>query len=110
MAFFDVNPTALGGAVEIAAASTGNRARFLSIGISNNGTGTVMVRIYDGTVAAGTVRVRMALGAGDSHYLFVIGAGQSVFPKSWWTLGNAIETDLSAAGDIRIFGEVVREF
>ena len=109
MAYFDVNPTALGGVVAIAVASTGNLARFLSIGISNNGTGTIMVRIYDGTVAAGTIRVRLALGAGDSQYLFVTGAGQSVYPKSWWTAGNAIQTDLSAAGDVRIFGEVVRE-
>jgi hypothetical protein len=109
MAYFDVNPTATGGSTSIASALAGSRARFLAFGIGNNDTTTTIVRIYDGTVAAGTVRVRLVLGAGDSHYFHVTGAGQSVFPKSWWTSGNDIQVDLDAAGDVRIFGEIVQE-
>ena len=112
MAFFDVTATntdAGAGSVTIAAASSGNRARFLAIGVSNDTASVVVVRIYDGTAAAGTVRVRQAISSGGFYYAKIDRAGDSVFPKSWWASGNAIAADLDGAGTVHIFGEVVRE-
>ena len=109
MAFFSVSPTGTTG-VEIAAASTGNRARFLCLGITNtHATDICRVRIYDGTAAGGTLRLSLNLKAGDSKYFHVTGAGESVLPKSWFTASSAIEVNLAAAGTATIFGEVVRE-
>ena len=109
MAFFTANPTSTTG-VEIAAASTSNRARFIAIGASNAGSSTAILRIYDGTAAAGTLRITMALAAGSGWYQVIDGAGRSVFPKSWFTAGSAIECNCTAAStDVRVYGEVVRE-
>lgn len=109
MAFFRVNPTSTTG-VEIAAASAGNRARFIAFGASNNhATNVTVLRVYDGTAAAGTMRVEIALAAGSNFYQVVDQAGKSVFPKTWWTSGNAIECSIDAAEDVKVFGEVVRE-
>lgn len=110
MAFFSVSPTGTTG-VEIAAASTGNRARFLCLGITNtHATDICRVRIYDGTAAGGTLRWSMNLKAGDSKYFFVSDTGgKSVLPKSWFTASSVIEVNLAAAGTATIFGEVVRE-
>lgn len=113
MAFFRLNPTntdGSGGSVTIAAASAGNRARFICIGYSNNSGTTQILRIYDGTAAAGTMRVEVALAAGAGSYDIITNqAGHSVYPKVWFTAGNAIQADLAAAGDVKIYGEVVRE-
>lgn len=108
MAFFDLNPASATGVV-IAAASAGNQARFISIGFSNDGTTQRILNIYDGTALAGTIRCRIALAPGSGDYRVIDQAGKSVFPKSWWTAGSAIECALDAAGSVRVFGEVVRE-
>lgn len=108
MAYFDVNPINTTG-VSIAAASAGNKGRFIAIGFSNRSTTTEIVRIYDGTAAAGTLRVEHSLTAGASIYLVIDTPGHSVYPKSWWTSGSAIECNLDTAGDVRVFGEFVRE-
>ena len=109
MAFFSGNPTSTTG-VEIAAASAGNRARFVAFGASNAGTATAILRIYDGTASAGTVRVTQVLAAGAGWYQVIDGAGRSVFPKTWFTAGNAIECNCTAGStDIRVYGDVVRE-
>ena len=106
MAFFDVNPTDTS-EVSIAAASTGNRARFIAFGFTNDGSATVTLLITDG--ASGTTRARFRLDPGNGAYDYIDQAGKSVFPKSWWTSGNAIVCTLSAAGSVRVWGEVVRE-
>ena len=108
MAFFDINPTSSTG-VEIAAASTGNRARFVAIGFSNDDTVQRTLLIYDGTAAAGTVRTRISLAAGSGAYSVIDQAGKSIFPKTWFTAGSAIECALSGSGSVRVWGEVVRE-
>lgn len=108
MAYFDVNPTSSTG-VEIAAASSGNRARWIALGFSNDGSTTVTLLIYDGTAAAGTVRCRLRIDPGSGAYDYIDQAGKSIFPKMWWTAGSAIECALSAAGSVRVWGEVVRE-
>ena len=95
--------------VVVAAASTGNRARFIAFGVSNADTAAAIFRLYDGTAAAGTLRATIALAAGAGWYQIIDGAGRSVFPKSWFTSGNAIECSIAASGDVRVFGEVVRE-
>ena len=112
MAFFSAAPTntdGSGGTAVIAAASSGNRARFLAFGISNDTASAVVVRIYDGTAAAGTLRIRQSIGTGSGFYFKIDRAGDSVFPKSWWTSGSAIEVDLDGAGTVYIYGEIVRE-
>lgn len=108
MAFFDVNPTSTTG-VEIAAASSGNRARFVAFGFSNDGSATVTLLLYDGTAAAGTVRTRMRIDPGSGAYDVIDQSGKSIFPKSWFTAGSAIECAISASGSVRVYGEVVRE-
>lgn len=109
MAFFRVNPVDTTGVVIAAAGTATERARFIAIGYSNAGTGTIVFRLYDGTAAAGTMRAEIALSAGGNVYLLNDNAGRSVFPKTWFTAGSAIECSLSAAGDVRVFGEVIRE-
>ena len=109
MAFFSVNPTSTTG-VEIAAASSGNRARFIAFGVSNADTAAAIFRLYDGTAAAGTLRATTALAAGAGWYQVIDGAGRSIFPKSWFTSGSAIECNCTAGSmDVKVFGEVVRE-
>ena len=108
MAFFRVNPTSTTG-VEIAAASSGNKARFIAFGVSNAHTAAVTFRLYDGTAVAGTMRVEITLAPGSGWYQIIDGSGRSVFPKSWFTSGSAIECSASATGDFKVFGEVVRE-
>lgn len=115
MAYFDVTPTdtnAAAGAQTIAAASAGDRARWLSLIISNNtaASATRIVRIYDGTAAAGTIRMAIALRGNETIVLPVPNnPGHSLFMKSWWTAGNAIAADLDGTGSVRIQGEVIRE-
>jgi hypothetical protein len=108
MAFFDVTSNGTTD-VTIAAASTGNRARILAIGFSNSSTSAgFTVKIYDGPSATGTLRVSMTIPVNTTRYDFVQEPGQSVFPKGWFTAGNAITFILSGAGTtIRIFGELV---
>lgn len=108
MAFFRVNPTSTTG-VEIAATSAGNKARFLAFGFGNAGASTRVLRVYDGTAAAGTMRIELPISAGGFAYIKADRAGDSIFPKSWFTAGSAIECSLDAAGDVKIFGEYVRE-
>lgn len=108
MAYFDVQATSTTG-VELAAASSGNRARFLSIGFTNMSSTARIVTVYDGTAASGTARVRISLPGSGSEYFRVEGAGQSVFPKSWWTSGSVIEIANDGASNTRVWGEIVRE-
>lgn len=108
MAYFRVNPVDTTGVV-IAAASSGNSARFIAFGVSNAHTAAVTFRLYDGTAAAGTMRVELTLAPGSGLYQVIDAAGKSVFPKNWFTAGSAIECSASATGDFRVFGEVVRE-
>ena len=109
MAFFSANPTATGGTTSIVAASAGRQARFLAFGYSNDTATRVTLRIYDGTVASGTLRVRISLAPGDNNYIFNPFSGGSIFPKSWWSSGNAIQCDLDGAGSVFLFGDVVQE-
>ena len=109
MAFFDVASNGTTGVV-IAAASTGEKARFIALGITNNDTAQRMVTIYDGTAAAGTARARFALSAGSGFYSIIDLSGRSVLPKSWFTSGSAIEFALDGGTTgVRVWGEVVRE-
>lgn len=113
MAYFRVNPTdtqSSGGAVTIAAASTGNRARFIAIGYSNASATVQTLRIWDGPAGTGTIRVEVSLASGSGAYTMITNqAGHSTYPKVWFTSGNAISADLAATGDVRLYGEVVRE-
>lgn len=110
MAYFGIlNPTSTTG-VEIAAAGTSvEKARFIAFGWNNDGTTLVALRIFDGTAAAGTERVRIYCGPGSYGYVCVDVAAKSIYPKSWWTAGRAIECNLTAAGSFRVYGEVLRE-
>lgn len=109
MSHFDVNPTSTTG-VSISAASTGNRKRFIAFGASNFGASKALLTIYDGTALAGTARIELSLPTGGSKYFFTPeGGGKSIFPKRWWTAGNAIECKIDAAGDVRVFGDVINE-
>lgn len=108
MSWFSINPTDAAG-VELAAISSGNRARFLSFGIANNNATKVLVTIYDGTVGAGTARMKFALKSGDSKYWWTQDAQRSIFPRVWWTAGNSITCNLDGAGDVKVWGEIVRE-
>ena len=108
MSYFRVNPVDTTGVV-IAAASAGNKARFIAFGVSNAHTAAVTFRLYDGTAAAGTMRVEITLAPGSGWYQIIDGSGRSVFPKSWFTAGSAIECSASATGDFKVFGEIIRE-
>lgn len=103
---FDVNPTSTA-EVTIAAASSGNRARWVAFGFSNDGTTQRTLIIRDG--AAGTVRIRKAIAPGAGEYLTIREPGDTLYPKAWWTAGNAIVAELDASGSMRLFGEIVRE-
>ena len=106
MSYFDVNPTS-SSEVVILAAGTGT-VRFLALGISNDSAATqITLTITDG--AAGTVRFRMCLAAGQSQYCFTNSPGSAVLPRTWWTSGNAVVCALSGSSSVRVFGEVVRE-
>lgn len=110
MAFFLVQPSSTTG-VEIAAASSGNKARFLALGFSNTGNAQITLRIYDGTALAGTLRFEIAIAPGGGDYISPIAMqpGKSILPKTWFTAGNSIECALSGSGTVTVFGEVVRE-
>lgn len=108
MAHFNVASNGATGVV-IAAASTGNRARFLRFGFTCSTTAR-LITLYDGTAAAGTARCSFIIPANESRFFSVDQPGGSVFPKSWFTSGSAIEFALGAGTtEVQVWGEVVRE-
>jgi hypothetical protein len=103
MARFAINPTDTS-SVELMAATSGKRPKFLCIGFSNDGANDVSLIFKSATTEK--FRIHLARGAGD---YFPVMPGASVFPSNWFVAGDAVNVCLSGTGSVRVFGDVVAD-
>lgn len=108
MAHFSVQPSSTTGVV-ISAASSGNRARFISLGVANTTSTARMVTIFDGTAQAGTARWFGSVPGFGTLYFVIDQPGKSIIPKHHFTAGAAIEVNCDGSSAVNVYGDIVRE-